>query len=245
LLANLVHLPAVRLVVVTAPGADVLPWDQSVCTHAEGVMCSGRLGCRVDERRLDEWESRLQREWARMQRAILGRLRRCGYSSPLAVRVNEPQRRGCTHLNIVLDWSHPGARLYFDSLVELAPRYGFGYVDRRSTAMPGRQAANYLTSYFTGKNKPEAVSVVGAAAAADRYQRVHSISPRLTRASGVTFRTLAHGRRMFCVREFRIDPPAIPASGSYRFVLDGAVYELATGERLRLIWPQPPPPSMN
>lgn len=35
-------------VTLTAPGADVLPWDRERCSHGPGVACSGELGCVVD-----------------------------------------------------------------------------------------------------------------------------------------------------------------------------------------------------
>src|SRR4051812_10428525 len=60
----LVDREAVRLVVLTAPGADQLPWDRSKCVHRPGVRCSGSLGCRVDERARDRWESDVQYRWA-------------------------------------------------------------------------------------------------------------------------------------------------------------------------------------
>ena len=33
---------------VTAPGAEVYPFDPQFCSHARGVKCSGRIGCRVN-----------------------------------------------------------------------------------------------------------------------------------------------------------------------------------------------------
>jgi hypothetical protein len=76
----------------------------------------------------------------------------------IAARVWEKQKRGLAHVHGVLSVSTPTevawARSYVTALRELAPRYGFAFVDERHKV--GRkfwacvQAGAYLSSYFAG-----------------------------------------------------------------------------------------------
>lgn len=70
----------------------------------------------------------------------------------------EKQKRGLTHLHGVISVessAHPKwAEADITALRELAPRYGFGFVDGWHKVgrkfWPGVQAAAYLSSYFAG-----------------------------------------------------------------------------------------------
>ena len=82
--------------------------------------------------------------------------RATGFRGLLLARVWEKQKRGLAHLHGVIAVSSPGelawARAYLETLRELAPVYGFGFVDGWGTVSrnfwPGDQAGAYLSSYF-------------------------------------------------------------------------------------------------
>jgi hypothetical protein len=69
----------------------------------------------------------------------------------------EKQKRGLAHLHGVVSVESPAhqrwAEAYINALQELAPRYGFGFVDGWHKVgrkfWLGVQAAAYLSSYFT------------------------------------------------------------------------------------------------
>ena len=143
-MANLFMLDAgVLLAVITAPGADVLPWDLKQCGACDGVHHSGLFGCRVLAGPRDKWEAGMPDQWRKMHRTILGRLRREGWGSPLIAWVDEDQGREVFHRNVLLR-DTPGGRRYQQLLAELAPNYGFGFVDRKRTAMPMMAAVTWI-----------------------------------------------------------------------------------------------------
>ncbi len=140
---NLAHAgPTLELVVVTAPGQDVLPWDTSHCSHAPAVSCSGKLGCRVKAGAAKEWNESAPARFTELHRAAAQRVRRrLGPFKLEAGPVWEPQERGVLHANLCVA-SHTElekikARYYRQSLEQLAPRYGFGFVSRKRRRMTG------------------------------------------------------------------------------------------------------------
>jgi hypothetical protein len=70
----------------------------------------------------------------------------------------EKHKRGLAHLHGVISVESPTHRQwaegYVTALREMAPRYGFGFVDGWHNVgrkfWPGVQAAAYLSSYFAG-----------------------------------------------------------------------------------------------
>lgn len=48
---------------LTAPGADVLPWDTTLCSHSPGVACSGDIGCVCEADALARWHNDLGARW--------------------------------------------------------------------------------------------------------------------------------------------------------------------------------------
>jgi len=49
---------------LTAPGIDVLPWDDSACSHRPGVPCSGKRGCRVHSLDVARWNGHAPQAWS-------------------------------------------------------------------------------------------------------------------------------------------------------------------------------------
>jgi len=85
------------------------------------------------------------------------------------------------------------ARLYLRHLVELAPGYGFGFVERKEREMPARAAAAYLSAYFvTGSKKKETLqrSVVHRG----MPRSIVHVSTALTMRTGCTMRRLRLAR---------------------------------------------------
>jgi hypothetical protein len=115
----------------------------------------------------------------------------------MLARVWEMQHRGVLHAHPVLAIGTAAqlsaAVAYIDALVQLAPQYGFGYVDRKLERMSAKAAAAYLSAYFvTGK---QGKATLQASVLASRMPRsiVH-VSTALTQATGVTMRELRFRR---------------------------------------------------
>lgn len=187
--ANLAAGPdRVALVTVTAPGADVLPWD----------------GSHVEARAAVEWNRTAARRWSKLNRTIRERLRRAGYASPLLSYVWQLQRRGVLHAHLVLAFGHgdeeAAARLYVAALRELAPAHGFGFIDfrdrdgkaGRSSVMPREVAAGYLSRYAADSGQ-----LVEAARLEVRPTRLVYVSRSLTSVSLVTMRRLRRVRYLW------------------------------------------------
>src|SRR4051812_45776064 len=157
LLENLRIVPLTVMFSVTAPGSDLYPFDPSFCSHRPVHKCSGRLGCRVQLDMARAFNLNAGGWWSQLHRAAKVRAdRQTGHKGKLLARVWEKQRRGLAHIHGVISVATPTerawAKAYVTALREIAPRYGFGFVDgwhkvgRRF--WPGGQAGAYLSSYF-------------------------------------------------------------------------------------------------
>jgi hypothetical protein len=209
------NLRTVRLTVmfsVTAPGADVYPFDPRFCSHRPVVRCSGRLGCRVDPELARAFNQHAGRWWSQLHRAAKVRAdRKTGYKGTLLARVWEKQKRGLAHIHGVLAVGTPRQRAwaeaYVDALREMAPSYGFGFVDgwhkisRRF--WPGEQAAFYLSSYFVSAGRKAAITQ--NVLAGDLPRVVVFVSRDLTAVTRCTMRNLRLGRRVWAWEHGLID----------------------------------------
>lgn len=181
---------------VTAPGRGALPWDTQHCAPL-GEHVSGRLGCRVDAVAAKEWNESAPKRWRDLHRQATIRCNRAGLRPWLLARVWEEQRRGVLHVHPVIAFSTPAertaARTYMRHLKELAPRYGFGFPERKLRPTQAKGAAAYLSSYFvTGKKGKEALQDSVRSRAMPRS--IIHVSDRLTRATGCTMRELRFRR---------------------------------------------------
>jgi hypothetical protein len=205
LFRNLEVLPGdILLSAVTAPGADCLPWDERVCAGLGEHKHSGQLGCRVEEATAARWNREASVRWRRLhRRAYQDTIKRMGRGSVLMVaRVWELQARGVLHVHPVLAYGTArqmaGARAYLARLDELAPQYGFGFVERKIKPQPAVNAAAYLSSYFVkGKRGKEALWESVKSPAMPRS--IIHVSTRLTQKTGCTMRTLRLKRAIFYV----------------------------------------------
>jgi hypothetical protein len=97
-------------------------------------------------------------------------------------------------------------------LRELAPRYGFGFVDGWEKIgrkfWPGEQAGWYLSGYFIGVGKRKA-AITENVMAGDLPRLVVFVGRELTKRSGCTMRNLRQARRLWASREVKAEPPVV------------------------------------
>src|SRR5439155_6898675 len=104
------------------------------------------------------------------------------------------------------------AEAYITALREMAPSYGFGFVDgwhkvgRRF--WPGVQAAAYLSSYFAG-GRGRKMAITENVLAGDLPRLVVFVGRDLTQRTGCTMRSLRNARRLWAAREGLIEPPIL------------------------------------
>jgi hypothetical protein len=193
---------------VTAPGADLYPFDPRFCSHSPSTRCSGRIGCRVDPVLAQAFNRAVGAWWSELHRAAKMRADRATRTKGrLLARVWEKQKRGLAHLHGVLDVSTPEkqawAKSYVDALRDLAPSKGFGFVDGwakiSSRFWPGVQAGAYLSSYFvTGKGAK--ASITETVRAGDLPRLVVFVGRDLSSRTYCTMRNLRRARRLWAAR---------------------------------------------
>lgn len=208
LFRNLETLPGdILLSAVTAPGAEVLPWDTQQCSALGEHRHSGKLGCRVRRASGREWNESAADRWRRLhRRAYQDAVKRAGKRSVfLVARVWEMQARGVLHVHPVLAYGTArqmaGARCYLARLAELAPQYGFGFVHhspKHVKPQPAQNAAAYLSSYFVKGKRGKETLWESARSSAMPRSIVH-VSIKLTQRTGCTMRTLRLKRAIFYV----------------------------------------------
>jgi hypothetical protein len=220
LFVNLEQLKLSVMFSVTAPGADLYPFDPQFCSHSPSKRCSGTIGCRVAPEEAEAFNRHAGKWWSELHRTAKTRADRAtGFKGKLATRVWEKQKRGLAHLHGVISVESPAhlrwAEAYVNALRELAPRYGFGFVDGWHKVgrkfWPGVQAAAYLSSYFIGGRQHKA-QITENVMAGDLPKLVVFIGRDLTQSTGCTMRNLRNARRLWASREGLIEPP--------RFTLD-------------------------
>jgi hypothetical protein len=187
---------------VTAPGARELPWDEGACSALGDHQHSGSLGCRVNAKAAREWNESAPGRWRRLhRRAYQDTVKRCGRDSVwMVARVWEMQTRGVLHVHPVLAHvtarQRAGTRCYVGRLAELAPQYGFGFVERKVKPQPAVNAAAYLSSYFVKGRRGKATLWESVRSAAMPRSIVH-VSVKLTQETGCTMRLMRLGRFMW------------------------------------------------
>lgn len=148
---------------LTAPGADVLPWDRSQCVHSSGVPCGGPVGCVVEPGPLAVWHDDIGKRWSRVIEDARRELNPGETSVPVsrrAVRVDymrtwEPQRRGALHAHSMCRVTGPASDARFRSVLRAAAiAHGFGeqvdiqQVDISDPEQAARRAG-YVAKYST------------------------------------------------------------------------------------------------
>ena len=215
LLENLRVVPLTVMFSVTAPGSDLYPFDPRFCSHSPSQRCSGALGCRVDPAAAAAFNKRAGEWWSQLHRAAKVRAdRETGHKGKLLARVWEKQKRGLAHVHGVISVESPAhmawARAYITALRELAPRYGFGFVDGWHKVgrkfWPGVQAAGYLSSYFAG-GRGRKMAITENVLASDLPRLIAFVSRDLTAQTGCTMRSLREARTLWASRTLFAAPP--------------------------------------
>ena len=167
---------------VTAPAPTQLPWDEHHCRGLGVHTHSGLLGCRVVPR-----GSTVERE----RIGPLATPASTGLPSGLPARVRprllvrafERQHRGVLHVHPVLGVPHTCGTARSSSLrrylAEFAPRYGFGFTERKLAKRSGKRVAAYLSSYFVTGKKGK-LSLQESVMAPDMPRSIIHVSTELT-----------------------------------------------------------------
>jgi len=201
----------VKLGMVTAPGADVLPWDEERCKVPVVHTHSGALRCECEKRAADGWNLRCSREWTRLHARCAQRVeRRLGYRPYMVLRAFEYQWRGVLHVHPVLGYStareRAAADAYLAELEKLAPEYGFGWKSGGGAkVIPAGAAAAYASAYCVGKSSGHGGKrklttqewVTDETAVIPN--RPYWVRPDLMQASGYSMRTCRLRRWAWCL----------------------------------------------
>jgi hypothetical protein len=195
------------LLTITPPGADILPWDRSKCTHPPGVRCSGLRGCVVEHKALALWHRNLAPNLDRLLRAAKERLRRRGYLVPRIIRASpETQERGALHYHLAAPTADRRAfYVLYEQIAAIAPNYGFGRsvswdpsrgMDRADSRGLGAYITK-LSGYVSKEAQGEARGLLEVLKLT-RGMRAVSVSPKITVTSRVTMRNLRARRFLHC-----------------------------------------------
>lgn len=111
-------------VTFTAPGAKLLGWDRSKCSHGAGVRCSGDVGCVVDAVALAAWHSGLPKRWSYFRQWMQRELPGCDVQY---VKTWEAQKRGALHCHAMVRVTGIASAKRIDAtLRRFAGVHGFG-----------------------------------------------------------------------------------------------------------------------
>jgi hypothetical protein len=148
------------LVTLTAPGADILPWDRGTCRPGEH-RCSGERGCRVHWVAGAAWNSTVTKRLGALLKVAREQTRRShGAKAKVVVLgyVCEAQQRGVFHPHVVVGYRTAADRSALDTFRGALKRkrgsYGFG-TGRRGSFDAGtperftaRDAGRYISKYL-------------------------------------------------------------------------------------------------
>jgi hypothetical protein len=206
----------VATIAITGPGKDRLPWDEEHC-RAHGVgrnhRHSGKRGCRAQQRPVREWCETLSWRWQKLRQAArIATKRELGYAPPwVLARVWEPQRRGVPHLHLVVPYGSfaekAAANCFQRHLSRLAGAYDFGTVQDKLAPIEGREAARYVANYLAGRSGKKS-SIRSNIADPTMPRSLLWLTPKLTRQTLVTMRTLRRARHLWAWADGRCELPA-------------------------------------
>jgi hypothetical protein len=124
------------LYTLTPPGADVLPWDRSRCSHAAGVVCSGERGCVIESEARAQGNETCQKRASRLYETVQAAIKReVGLRANVLTIAKEAQKRGAVHFHYALGVESGAelraAKAFRRHLERLSknPRYSFGHVN--------------------------------------------------------------------------------------------------------------------
>lgn len=187
----------VTMTTITAPGADRLPWDDA-CSAMGKHRHDARCGCRVRPELARIYNESAAERISGLHQAAAVRVRREFGSGALHMlaRAPELQARGVVHYHVVLGFGgrhRLAAIAYVNALAELAPWWGFGFVDRKLKESEGYRAAGYIAKYVT-KGESSASGLREMLVRRVAPPRAVYVATALTMRTGCTMRTL-RGKR--------------------------------------------------
>lgn len=205
----------VATIAITGPGADRLPWDEHYCRVERGRRPhkhSGLRGCRVQERALREWCDTLSYRWQLLRQAArVATKRELGMAPPwVLARVWEPQKRGVPHLHLVVPYGtfeeRRAADVFRKHLARLVGTYDFGHVQGHLKPIEGREAARYVANYLAGRSGKKS-SIRENIADPKLPRSLLWLTPKLTRETLVTMRSLRRARHLWAWADGRCELP--------------------------------------
>jgi hypothetical protein len=200
---------------LTPPGAEVLPWDRTRCSHRAGVTCDGRRGCVVQAGPRRAWNKTFQRRLSRLYETVQQAVRReVGMRANVLAIGKEAQKRGPVHAHYILGVESANelraAKAFRRHLERLSrkPRYSFGHVNGKFVKpKPAREAAAYLSSYFLGGRGHKA-QLREAVLNPELPRLPLYVSRRLTAATKTTMRNKRRQRHLYVCRHLGKPDPA-------------------------------------
>jgi hypothetical protein len=199
---------------LTPPGADVLPFDRSRCSHSPQVSCSALRGCVVELGARRRWNATFQRRLSRLYETVQEAVRReVGVRANVLAVGKEAQKRGAVHAHYVLGVETAdelrAAKAFRRHLERLSrnPRYLFGHVNGKFVKpKQAREAAAYLSSYFLGGRGHKA-KLTEAVMNVELPRLPLYVSRRLTAVTKTTMRNKRRQRHLYVCRDSgRPDP---------------------------------------
>ena len=206
---------AVATIAITGPGAERLPWDEHYCRVVRGRgphKHSGPRGCRVQERAVREWAETLSYRWRLLRQAArIATKRELGEAPPwVLARVWEPQKRGVPHLHLVVPYEtwreKRAADCFRRHIARLAREYDFGGVQGKLAPIEGKEAARYVANYLAGRTAKKS-SIRDNISDPNLPRSLLWLTPRLTRETFVTMRTLRRARHVWAWADGRCELP--------------------------------------
>ena len=191
------------LVTITAPGVDVLPWDES------------RERCQWEH--LASWNYLAPKRWRDLHRVASKRAKRVAGDRGWSVlaKVWQEQRRGALHVHVVVpmatDVDRLASKAYVDALHENARAHVFGFVDRKLELRSPERSAGYIARYVASE----------LAMCRNLPGHVVDVARSLTARTGVTVRSLRaaraeHARKAGAQRD--LTAKRLPASDQLQLV---------------------------
>jgi hypothetical protein len=206
---------------LTAPGVDAgLVWDRASCTHDERQRCGKAHGCKVVPSIAELWNEKSRGWWSELNRVCKQRadraVRRLGLDRKGGVLLYEweLQARGVWHLHFVLGmetaWEQVWAPEYVRAMRELAPKYGFGFVDAKPlrSPEPAERAARYLSKYLAKWQEDGALEITETVKSAGR-SLLNYVNRGLTAKSCCTMRNLRLARIVWAWLSGLIEDPGL------------------------------------
>lgn len=184
-----------RMVTLTAPGQDLIPWDASQCLAQGPHQHTGDAGCKVDLNG-QAWNEDMWTRWKVLRETAARAARRTAppktRSGILAV-VPEMQKRGVWHLHVILGYESPQEQEWCEAFLTALERnrenHRFGVQFH-----PGEWARQGHERSYVVKLSRYVNKVHGVREALENWilpGRWMYVSTRLTQRTRCTMRTLA------------------------------------------------------